>query len=357
MEQHSEILPQLAAFHDGQLNALKRLAIQAHLDVCVECQRKLSEWQALDSALAALPVPEAAADLHSRTLAALAATKSRTMHSLVQASRVRYWAAAAVLIFAAVTTLLWRQEQERSLVETDRPQAQQAVPEPTSSSEGTAESARANAPAPAGQIKAPEEAWAQRDSGQPGLESPKPSREKLSSTAPEPVGAGDSGIPQKSDWPARLQYEEWMALKTQTARLDLRIPEYHAPFEIAEINLVPLFEADFVPVGYMPLAPGLDPAHEAAYSDPVLLTPETAYLVSNLRLEQTSLMARSHEEGPSAEVALKLAEITWRLANLTADHDDVNSAIAAQNLALRHRPELAGKAESRLIFLRALGGN
>jgi len=44
MEQHSEILPRLAAFHDGQLTASERLEIEAHLEHCSECRLRLSDW-------------------------------------------------------------------------------------------------------------------------------------------------------------------------------------------------------------------------------------------------------------------------------------------------------------------------
>lgn len=360
MEQHSEILPRLAAFHDGQLNAQERQVIQTHLEGCPECLTRLHEWRALDQALARLPVPEASTLLHTRILTDLTRSKPSLQPALVPGRRWRLYsfAAAAVVLFSAVSIVLWQREKADMLAKAER------------SRHPSAPSEVANAPELSVQL--PDSTLLGRYAGSelerranveqpPASVLPKASAEAMYpgtriSTAPEPVGTGDSGIPQTSDWPARLLTAEWAALRAIRTADHLRFPNYIAPFELVEINLLPLFEAAFVPVGYMPLTDGLDPGHEAAYSDPVLLTPEAAYLVSNLRLEQTSLMARSQGEGPTADVALKLAEITWRLANITADRDDVNSAIAAWNLAARHRPDHPESAESRLIQLRALSG-
>jgi hypothetical protein len=361
MEQHNEILPRLAAYHDGQSNAQERLDMQAHLEVCPACRTRLSEWRALDLALAALPVPEPAPEeLHARALAALKAAGAGSTPVVSRPRQVRLWAAAvaAMLLFTAVSTWLWQIERTGTWIEAERPigAATKAPAEPgTLQPLGRVDS---SAPLQSGRANVePSVASSRLETKEAETVLLEPTRSAFA-IAPQPVGTGDSGIPQTSDWPARLfPPEAYTILEAIHSTDRLRLPSYTAPSEWVEINLVPLFEAAFVPVGYVPLPGGLNPAHEAAYSDPVQLTPETAYLVSNLRLEQTSLMARSHEEGPSADMALKLAEITWRLANLTADRDDVNSAIAAQHLALRHRPDLASATESRLVQLRVLGGN
>jgi hypothetical protein len=336
MDQHNEILPRLAAFHDGQLDDAESLEIRAHLEACSTCRQRLSEWAALDRALAALPMPEAPAEVHWRTQAALARASEAPR---ARRTPVRFWIAAAALFVAAFVGAVYWQSHRSGVIEmAESPPA----PAETGGSRVSPESPGLAEPG-TGPAEAPAESQVTAESAEPSK-----------STASGPVGTGDTGIPQLSDWPARLTAAEWEALTAQRGRLRLRIPEYVAPLEIAEINLLPLFDDAFVAVGYRRMADVLDPGHEAAYSDPVLLTPETAYLVSNLRLEQTSLLARSHDQGPSADVVLKLAEITWRLANLTADRDDVKGAIAAQNMMIQQRPDRAATGETRLVHLRTL---
>jgi len=352
MEEHSEILPRLAAFHDGQLTSQQRLAIQAHLDVCPACRERLLAWQALDRALVQLPVPGLSADeLHARTLDALGKTVAKRIEVPRSRVQVRFWvAAAALFLIAFAGTVLWQlnKDSERQVAESP------AGGETSQAKPGSLETPGPQIPKPPGteNVAGPGERLA--DVTPLPAEPQTGGTGQVNPTATAPVGTGDTGIPQESDWPARLTSAEWDALRALRGHLHPRIPKYLAPLEVAEINLLPLFDEAFVPVGYKPLADKLDPGHEAAYSDPVLLTPETAYLVSSLRLEQTSLLARSHGKGPSADLVLKLAEITWQLANLTADRDDVANAIAAQTLAMQQRPDLAAAVESRLVRLRDL---
>jgi hypothetical protein len=94
--------------------------------------------------------------------------------------------------------------------------------------------------------------------------------------------------------------------------------------------------------------------HDITLRQPIELSPEASSLVSDLRLERTALMARSAKQVLSAEVSLRLAEITWRLANLTADPDDVQSAITAQSMAMRQKPALAPLSKARLEHLKTL---
>ena len=68
MEQHSEILPRLAAFHDGQLVDSERQEIEAHLEQCSECRQRLSEWQVLDRATTTLGTFNFAVALHDARL-------------------------------------------------------------------------------------------------------------------------------------------------------------------------------------------------------------------------------------------------------------------------------------------------
>ncbi len=344
MEQHSEILPRLAAFHDGQLTASERLEIEAHLEHCSECRLRLSDWQLLDRALATIPVPDAPGQLHWRTRKALAeATGSSERPRRVP---TRFWyAVAAVFVLAFTGALMWKaQEPEVQVAESLITPDEAAKPETPVAQEAPA----ANAVSPDPSMLDSRDLAVQSPAGAAQMDLTE------NPTASGLVGTGDTGIPQLSDWPARLTDAEWRSLDKLRVNLRTRIPEYVAPLEVAEINLMPLFDDAFVAVGYKPLADPLNPGHEAAYSDPVLLTPETAYLVSNLRLEQTSLWARSQEEAPSADEVLQLAEISWRLANLTADRDDVKGAIAAHTLAMQQRPEWAAAARSRITALQAL---
>lgn len=333
---HSEILPRLAAYHDGQLGHDDGLEVQAHVEQCSECRRMLADWKALDDALIDLSAPEVPKELFERTQVALAGIQTKSAGP--RRVYMRWWmAAAAMFVLGFAGTLWWkgRQAGEMQVVVNQTPSEATNLNEPAT-------------PAPKSEqpMLADEQASPRADAL--GADA------KKASTATGPVGTGDTGIPQLSDWPARLTDAEFSSLVALRSKLKFRTPQYVAPLEMAEINLMPYFDDAFVAVGYKPLADPLNPGHEAAYSDPVLLTPETAYLVSNLRLEQTSLWARSHEEGPSSETVLKLAEISWRLANLTADRDDVKGAIAAHNLAAAQRPDWARTTAARLTTLKAL---
>jgi len=129
---------------------------------------------------------------------------------------------------------------------------------------------------------------------------------------------------------------------------------------MVESNLVHAFQAEFVGIGYA-VGDLLAQNYDAANTVPNLLTPEPqelspemAYLVSNLRMEQTSLLARSDDREMSADMALRMAEVSWRLANLTADRDDVKSAMTAQRLAVKHSPSFAPQSTTRMVRLEAL---
>jgi hypothetical protein len=159
------------------------------------------------------------------------------------------------------------------------------------------------------------------------------------------IADGDSGIPHFDDWPARLFDSLDLPLRYRM------VETFRA--EIVEINLVPDFDAAFVGISYTG-GDLLARHHDITRRQPMELPPEEAILVSNLRLERTALMARSARQVLSAEVSLRLAEITWRLANLTADPDDVRSAISAQRVAMRQKPALASLSKARLEHLKTL---
>jgi hypothetical protein len=372
MNEHNEILPLLAAYHDGALAHTHREAILSHLNGCVSCRRRLADWTFLDSALLQLPVAERATDeMHGRAMARIdrlagvsAPVPERASH------RIRIWtvATAAVLLFGLATTLIWQREKPLSMAEGGKSRDQLAQegdalkPEPRNDADRKREADAPGVPAaiPAesaghvaegapelDQVKAAEPKTVDRGADEESRLASRLTAQKGYITAPVPVVAGDSGIPQSFDWPAR--YYDSITIATY-----YRYPVPEPILELAELNVVPQFEAGFVGIGYRSLADGLNPQHEAVHTDPIQLSPETSYLVSNLRLEQTSLMARTPQGTPTADVALRLAEITWRLANLTADGDDVKNAIAAQNLASRYRPELAQRSQNRVATLQAL---
>jgi len=371
MDEHNEILPRLAAYHDGELGTTDREAIETHIAGCVSCRQKLADWTSLDSALLQLPVAERTTDsMHTRAMARIDSLVGKPVAVRVRTSqRIRVWtvAAAAVILFGLATTLIWQREKPLPLAEgsrsgekvapgsdalepdrrddTDLKPEAAAPSEPAAKSVGLASNQVAGVPVTDQVKEAEPKINATTSDEESALMSRKMAQRDI--TAPVPVVTGDTGIPQSFDWPAR--YYDSITIETY-----YRDPIQEPILELAELNVVPQFEAGFVGIGYRSMTDGLNPQHEAVHTDPIQLSPETSYLVSNLRLEQTSLMARTPQGTPTADVALRLAEITWRLANLTADGDDVKNAIAAQNLASRYRPELAQRSQNRVATLRAL---
>ena len=55
---HERIYPQLAAYHDGELNEAQQRRVQAHLLECPLCRSELAQLQKLDDLLAHQPLPE-----------------------------------------------------------------------------------------------------------------------------------------------------------------------------------------------------------------------------------------------------------------------------------------------------------
>jgi hypothetical protein len=371
MDKHNEILPHLAAYHDGALGANDREAIETHIDGCALCRQKLADWTSLDSALLRLPVAERDTEtMHNRAMARIDSLAGVPVTVPERTSqRIRIWtvAAAAVILFGLATTLIWQREKPLPMAEGRKSTDELAVgsgalkPDLRSDTDRKREADAAseldampkdlanNEPVGMSALEQEKEAELKFNAKASDQESVPASRQmaQRNVTAPVPVVPGDSGIPQSFDWPAR--YYDSITIETH-----YRYPVQEPILELAELNVVPQFEAGFVGIGYRSLADGLNPQHDAVHTDPIQLSPETSYLVSNLRLEQTSLMARTPEGMPTADVALRLAEITWRLANLTGDGDDVKNAIAAQNLASRYRPELAQRSQNRVATLRAL---
>jgi hypothetical protein len=63
----------LSALLDGELPAGREAELRAHLDVCARCAKRLEELCSVDLALASLPAPAPAGDLHARLAARIAA--------------------------------------------------------------------------------------------------------------------------------------------------------------------------------------------------------------------------------------------------------------------------------------------
>jgi anti-sigma factor RsiW len=358
MNEHSEILPLLAAFHDGALTDAEQKRLSAHLETCSECRQLLTDWQALDRALGALD------DLESSTpdLVAGALAQIRRQSDQVSVREARphfvrrpiYWAAAAAVLLLAAAVVFWPTEVPRQRAETGRVSpAPEAGPEPRApvvdsvlraqnETKITGDAQGITGAAPGSQA-------GERLASETGLVTVPAERahtpERPEPTAPVSIVDGDSGIPHFDDWPARL-------FDSLDIPIQYRLVETLRA-EIVEINLVPAFEADFVGVSYS--AGDLLARHyDISLRQPIELSPELTSLVSDLRLERTALMARSSKQVLSAEVSLRLAEITWRLANLTADPDDVQSAISAQRVAMRQKPALAPLSKARLEHLKSI---
>jgi hypothetical protein len=369
MDEHTEILPQLAAYHDGELTAAEKQKLESHLEDCPACRQRLSDWGALDRALLELPEPDLAGDgLVVETLAEIKRREAPVVRPAVPGPR-RAWilwpvAAAAVVVLAAISIVKLRTDAPVPVAATPAQPAEAesdlALESVTTEAdsvftfeEPAAELAAAPREEPGvvgtASIETPEPKVAQPANAKapsvPAPIDPTPLYAKLDTTAPVPIAVGDSGIPQFDVWSARL-------FDSLEAEAELRLVG-PLPTDFVELNVVPEFEVDFVGVSYA-IRDLLAPHHEATLVEPQELGPEQTYLVSNLRMERAALMARSQNQIVSAEVTLRLAEVTWRLANITADRDDVRSAIVAQTAAMRRQPQMATQAKARLAHLAGL---
>ena len=113
MTEHDEVLRQLAAFHDGELNPADTSKIRAHLEDCASCRHQINDFKALDSALLQLEYPEPADS--GIYLRALAQIRSQNPAEVAVAYRPRWigWtaAAAAVVLMVITTGVLWQQNK------------------------------------------------------------------------------------------------------------------------------------------------------------------------------------------------------------------------------------------------------
>jgi anti-sigma factor ChrR (cupin superfamily) len=405
MDKHIEFLPRLAAYHDGALEAGEHASVKAHVEQCPQCRAILDDWGAIDKGLKTLE-DQPDVDVKADVLARIAALPSRGRLNFV--FQKPYWSMAAAAVLLIFSATFWLQNKEKpgapatppAAVQTPQSEASTAppplatAPAPSVSAETTtlqetrreksetaaapvtiaqAESgsalkqdssadaastaAKPHKPAPSSQemmafeirsdMASPAMPETASESLAPrvalsGIEQTGRTFSQPSTTAAAPRRAEVSGVLQQ-EWPPRLVEE---------TRIYYRIPDLYEP-AFVEVNLLPLFEAEFVAVGYA-AADLLDDSYDITVVRPTRLSSQAAYLVANLRLERAALLARMHNQVRSADAGQRLADLTWQLANLTVDQDDVRHAIAAQDASMRQNPSLAVQARARMVHLRTL---
>jgi hypothetical protein len=364
MIDHSEILPRLAAYYDGALPEDECAAVRQHLDICAECRTRLAEWTALDSSLRLLTVPEpvdvgVAADVLLKIASDAPPERTQDSHRPL-AGRWQVWVGAAAAVFVlAVSAAIWRAGTQSTGSTPDLAQA------PVRGDEHGVDSPGVHPPAESPEARNERSVEATReDETSSALKSESASREqdepvaagrtavlsqdqdvktKATAAAPRPIRSEDSGIPQGLDGPARPAF-----------LVDIHYRFYdRIDASFVELNVVPVFEIAFTPVGYA-RRDALSDRWDVSNPEPMLLSPEETYLVSNLRVERSTLLAMVTNQAPTSDMRIRLAEVTWRLANITADQDDVRSAISAQSEVLRQSSEVGTQSRARLAYLRGL---
>lgn len=376
MKTHSEFLPQLAAYYDGALTAEQRESVASHVRDCPECQRLLGEWKALDEALKALPEPAAETDGIQAQVLNRIAPGAGVVES-VQPTRPRripipMWASAAAAAVILVAAGLWYRDNEPEpdnlrMADREMPTERAAPPAAKSSAEPEAASPvlqpsgkdelqateakreRETAPAPAEIESVPPRPEPQvKDAGSTML-----AVQSNSAAASDKSTAGDSGILQQSEESERLA-EFVVPSEVVSVVVHYRVPDM-LDAAIVEVNLRPVFDVAFEGIGYAP-TDMLAEAYDPSQAQPRRLSPQVAYMVSSMRMERSVLLSRTTNQVRTPATQLRLAEITWRLANLTADQDDVRNAIAAQTAVMRAVPSIATQSLARLAHLRSLRG-
>jgi anti-sigma factor RsiW len=365
MNEHTELLPQLAAYHDGELNAADTKTIESHLAGCAHCRRLLQDFEALDSAVLDLEQPELEdRGIYLRALADIREAQDG-VHRSVWGSRwiVRSVAAAALLLFGLSTQYFWEQARPQVAViapASEEPTDQespilqnQTATAGTLALENPSPDAPALTPAEKAQPNLPDDPEVAETGSRVLAEVPNVTEPVNISTAPKSLKFGDSGIPQESDRLARLL--DILTADTHFRALASNDDDYFSSsvLDIVEINLMPQFEAEFVGIRYA-IGDLLSDQHEIQAISPVQLSPEQSYLVLNLRLEQTALTTRTSNQVTSEAAAVRMADITWRLATITADRQDVHVAIRAQTAAMRKQPALTARSISRLATLNGM---
>jgi hypothetical protein len=123
----------LSAFLDDELAPGERAEIAAHLGACAECAARLAELQAVDEAVASLPLEAPGGYFESLPARVRARLEPRPMRSQLQAWS---WALAAALLLAVVTPLtLLRRPQAEPRGTLEAPAAPAVVAQPPASSQ------------------------------------------------------------------------------------------------------------------------------------------------------------------------------------------------------------------------------
>lgn len=370
MKMHSEFLPQLAAYHDGALPAEQRESVASHVRDCPLCQRLLEDWRALDGAIKALPEPTAETDgIRAQVLSRISPAAETV--TTVQSGRsiripIRIWAtAAAAAVVLVGTTLLMRDGGEMPEAPAFADREVPAKPSTESQEKGalTENDAERNVRPGAAENRslAVADPATPTDMAEPAAVTPEPSNQKASTetladnsssaAAFDQSTAGDSGILQSEETSTRLAV--LVAPEgPDPIEVHFRVPNLLDP-AIVDVNLRPVFDVAFEGIGYAP-TDMLAEAYDPSLAQPRRLSPQVAYMVSSMRMERSVLLSRTTNQVRSPETQLRLAEITWRLANMTADQDDVRNAIVAQTAAMRAVPSFTTQSLARLAHLRSL---
>lgn len=363
--EHKELLPQLAAYHDGELSAADTKNIETHLEGCSSCRLLLNDFEALDAAVLGLEQ----ATLYDRGiyLRVLAEIQRDEISVLPARAKRSPWvvgsvAAAAVLLLGLGISIFWQQAQPQ-LAELTPPPADVSEPQPDDEVERTPpELLAGDTDLQTDRVDTPEAADAAKQAPDPSVQSTDPkvlavttatTKSTDVTTAPVSLEIGDSGIPQDSDWLARLFDSLSVDVHFRALSSDDLESDRMVALDPVEINLMPEFEPEFVGIGYA-LGDLLDPGHDIATTQPVELSAEQSHMVLSLRLEQSALASRTSNQVTSEAAAVRMADISWRLATITADLNDVHVAIRAQTAVMRKQPGLTARSMSRLATLAGL---
>src|SRR5437868_11181629 len=103
---------QVHAYHDGELNAANRVAIESHLENCASCRTLLEELRGTSRWIASAELPRMPSDLPARILA-----EARHRHEIEESAmrRLAGWmtaVAAAVLLVALLGSPFGQHSQQ-----------------------------------------------------------------------------------------------------------------------------------------------------------------------------------------------------------------------------------------------------
>lgn len=360
MNEHIELLPQLAAYHDSELGDADTKKIEAHLEGCSSCRLALQDFKALDAAILNLEQPEL--DDRGIYLKVLADIRKNETHAGSPRWRSRWVVgavAAALILFGLGSREFWRQSQlplatvepspAKSPDDGSTGEAEQTTPEArVDVAEESTDGTRAEGTSAAAD-RTPDSDRVNPDSHVLAVTTEVANNTDIT-TAPMSLEIGDSGIPQDSARLARLF--DNLSVDVHFRALAEADPSDQGSLslDVVELNLVPEYEAEFVGIGYA-IGDLLDPGHQIEATEPVQLSPEQTHLVLSLRLEQSALASRTSHQVTSEATAVRMADISWRLATITADRNDVHVAIRAQTAVMRTQPALTARSMARLAAL------